>query len=368
MRRGDLNVRDVSLCQFSISKIIWFRKYASAFPHAAKIRSNVKTLWILKKKKSHITAKDIGMLTFFRLIKRVSLCFSTERGRKSSHVFYVPTMHRGASVDDARVLEDTRVLSLGWEKGGAIFGKRPSLKIDAPRVCVCARARGMHLNIVLAGRETSNRRGVAKREDRFANFAQKDPRSRQDLAIDRRVREEQFAQRASITLWKSREEIHSPCLLEQSRFLTEAFDRWRERHERCTGQVRRGESTADGGDATGRREHGRRRSAGRVKSLEDRIRVYVCTCVLATSARGFRSTIVHVRYAFSTRYLFRYAFQTIAIFTRGRRLSFFSPLSRRYSRQNRPVSRKFKNFNDTGNARTASFVSVVIIKHLIALP
>lgn len=40
----------------------------------------------------------------------------------------------------------------------------------------------------------------------------------------------------------------------------------------------------NGGDATGRRKHGRR-PAGRVKSLEDRIvfRVYVCMCLHAVS-------------------------------------------------------------------------------------
>jgi len=62
-------------------------------------------------------------------------------------------------------------------------------------------------------------------------------------------------------------------------------NRWRESHERYVGGVRQGESTADGDNATSRREYGRR-PAGRVKSLEDRIVflcVYVCTCVLVIS-------------------------------------------------------------------------------------
>lgn len=60
-------------------------------------------------------------------------------------------LHYRASVDDAEVLEDARVLSRMGEKEGAIFGKRGRVaknRRDPP----CVRVRWMLLNIVLAGR------------------------------------------------------------------------------------------------------------------------------------------------------------------------------------------------------------------------
>lgn len=167
----------------------------------------------------------------------------SEQVKKILHRLIAEILHYAASVDDAEVLEDARVLSRMGEREGAIFGKRGRVAKNRrdPRVCVCVLDAFKHS----FGRQ--KRQSASEwRSARIVSQISRRERTASHCSPPKRDH------RLVEPPGRSRVNFIPSSILRTVAIPKFRFDRLKgKKYERCVGEVRQGESTADGDDATG---------------------------------------------------------------------------------------------------------------------